>query len=186
MGMSVTPFIQALKFLEFQGIVRREPNKGYFIEPLSLSEIKELYNFRLLLESSLLERAIENLDKQGEEKLKESHQQYMNALEGMFMNKKLVADMNFHLTIAELSGQSLQKRALQNVFDILHLKYQISLRYVTGSKSNENDHGNILNAILERDTKLAKKLLEQHIQSSGKHSSDNVSRMIEEKAGIQF
>ena len=53
--MSATPIIQALKFLEFQGIVRREPNKGYFIEPLILEEVDELFRFRSLLELSLLQ-----------------------------------------------------------------------------------------------------------------------------------
>ena len=55
MGMSVTPVIQALKFLEFQGLVRREPNKGYFIETLKLDELEGLYKFRKVLELTMLE-----------------------------------------------------------------------------------------------------------------------------------
>lgn len=186
MVMSVTPVIQALKFLEFQGLVRHEPNKGYFIQSLSLGEIKELFDFRLLLETSMLEKTIASLDEQGEQALKECHQDYLNALEGMFMSKKLVADMNFHLKIAELSGQTLQMRSLKNVFDILHLRYQISLRYVTSSQSNERDHGEILDAILARDLDTARDLLVRHISSSGQHSYDNVGRMIEEKAEFQY
>ena len=41
-GVSMTPVIQALKWLEFRNIVRHEANKGYYINEVSLKEIKEI------------------------------------------------------------------------------------------------------------------------------------------------
>ena len=52
--MSPTPVIQALKWLEFQGLVRHEPNRGYYTEPISLEEAREIYELREILEISLL------------------------------------------------------------------------------------------------------------------------------------
>ena len=46
LNMSTTPVIQALKHLEFQGLVRHEPNRGYYTENVSLEEITEVCNFR--------------------------------------------------------------------------------------------------------------------------------------------
>ncbi len=37
--MSLTPIVQAFKILEFQGFVKHEPNKGYYIEPLNTLRI---------------------------------------------------------------------------------------------------------------------------------------------------
>ena len=54
LDMSLTPVIQALKRLEYQGLVRHEPNRGYFIEPMSLQEVQEIYDMREILEISLL------------------------------------------------------------------------------------------------------------------------------------
>ncbi len=186
MKMSATPVIQALKFLEFQGIVRREPNKGYFIEPLDLEEVDELFHFRTLLELSLLRETIDKFDDKSREILENAHNLYLDAINGLFITKKLVADMEFHMTIARLSGQKLRTRALRNTFDLLHLKYQTSLRYVTRSQSNESDHGLIFDAICNKDKEKAEYLLRQHIENSRINACENLIRMREEKDGLGF
>ena len=63
--LSPTPIIQALKWLELQGYVRHEPNRGYSMAPFSLQEIEELYEIRELIEPSLIPAAIEKIDKKG-------------------------------------------------------------------------------------------------------------------------
>ena len=63
--MSPTPIIQALKWLELQGFVRHEANRGYFMAPFSETEIEEIYELRELLEPSLIETTVQRLDKVG-------------------------------------------------------------------------------------------------------------------------
>ena len=104
----------------------------------------------------------------------------------MYITQKLVTDMEFHLTIARLSNQALRVRTLRNTFDLLHLKYQASLRYVTRNTSNENDHGHILDAILARNTEQAQQLLADHIENSRINACDNLVQMEQEKAGLNF
>ena len=62
LGMSQTPVIQALKWLEFQQLVRHEPNRGYYTAPISLQEVGEIYELRELIELSLLPKTLERLD----------------------------------------------------------------------------------------------------------------------------
>ena len=70
LNMSTTPVIQALKRLEFQGLVRHEPNRGYYTENVSLEEITEIYEFREIIEVALLPKTIEKLTKRGLNRLK--------------------------------------------------------------------------------------------------------------------
>jgi len=70
LGMSHTPIIQALKWLEIQGFVRHETHRGYFMEPFRLEEVEEIYELRELLEPSLLSDAMGQLDSNGKKKLK--------------------------------------------------------------------------------------------------------------------
>lgn len=186
MEMSVTPVIQALKYLEFQGLVRREPNKGYFIEALSLEEVEELYKFRKMLELILLAETMAVLNEAGIAELQAVHAIYLETLSGNLIHQKLIADMNFHLTIARLAKQPIRFNALKNVFDILHLKYKASLGYVTREQSDQNDHGLILDAIVARDEELAKSLLANHIDNSKKHAYLNLQQMISEKEVLKF
>ena len=186
MDMSITPVIQALKYLEFQGLVRREPNKGYFIEALKLEEVEELYRFRKMLELTLLEETMSTLDKAGKIELQAAHDAYLESLPSNLTHQKLIADMNFHLTIARLAKQPIRLNALKNVFDVLHLKYKASLGYVTREQSNQADHGLILDAIISGDVEHAKSLLEKHIENSKVHAYLNLKQMIDEKAAIKF
>ena len=57
-GVSMTPVIQALKWLEFTNIVRHEPNRGYYVNEISVAEVVEVYDTRLLLEVSLVPKII--------------------------------------------------------------------------------------------------------------------------------
>lgn len=63
LNMSTTPVIQALKHLEIQGLVRHESNRGYYTENISLSEVIEIYDFRELIEVSLLPDTISGMNK---------------------------------------------------------------------------------------------------------------------------
>ena len=65
LGMSQTPVIQALKWLEFQQLVRHEPNRGYYIETVRADEVAEIYDFRELIELSLLGKTFERLTAAG-------------------------------------------------------------------------------------------------------------------------
>ena len=68
--LSPTPIIQALKWLELQGFVQHEPNRGYSMAPFSVKEIEELYELRELVEPSLVPATIQRIDKKGLGELK--------------------------------------------------------------------------------------------------------------------
>jgi DNA-binding GntR family transcriptional regulator len=51
---SRVPLREALKLLSAEGIVDHDPNRGFFVAPLSLDEARQLYRIRHLLEAELL------------------------------------------------------------------------------------------------------------------------------------
>jgi DNA-binding GntR family transcriptional regulator len=51
---SRVPLREALKLLSAEGIVDHDPNRGFFVAPLSLDEARQLYRIRHLLERELL------------------------------------------------------------------------------------------------------------------------------------
>ena len=51
---SRVPLREALKLLSAEGIVEHDPNRGFFVAPLSANEARQLYRIRHLLESDLL------------------------------------------------------------------------------------------------------------------------------------
>ena len=162
LGMSLTPVIQALKHLEFQGLVRYEPNKGYSTEPMSMQEVQEIYDMRELIEMSLLPDVINNLSEDGIKKL----QSLLNIKEGSdeesYLNEQIMKDREFHLTLASLSGRKIQVQMLQHLFDLLYLKYRGSLLFIRSKDPVGSQHQKIFDAVVSHDVEDARNALKEH------------------------
>ncbi|WP_322028963.1 GntR family transcriptional regulator [Paraburkholderia sp. J76] len=52
--ISRVPIREALKLLAAEGIIEHDPNRGFFVAPLSSEEARQLYRMRTLLETELL------------------------------------------------------------------------------------------------------------------------------------
>lgn len=178
--MSPTPVIQALKRLEFQGLVRHEPNRGYYTEPISIEEIIEIYDFRELIELSLLPKTIEKMTSRKLDRLKTVLQKHLDAVRDISIKERLIRDMDFHLMLAELSGCKVQVNTLKSLFDLLYLKYRGNILFVTPMDRVDSEHQKLYDAIAESDIEKAKTILSNHIQHVKKHAILSIEKMYQE------
>ncbi|MBF0390209.1 MAG: GntR family transcriptional regulator [Desulfamplus sp.] len=181
LNMSPTPIIQALKRLEFQGFVRHEPNRGYYTEKISLEEITEIYDFRLLIELSLLPITIKNITSDGLKRLKQALDNHLSAVRDIYLKERLMKDMEFHLALAELSKSTLQIKTLKYLFDLLYLKYRGNILFVTPMERVDDEHNRLYEMISKKDADGASEILKQHISNVKKHAVISINRLLEEK-----
>ena len=195
LNMSPTPVSNALKYLEFQGLVRKELHRGYFTEPISIKEVEELYDFRLLIEVKLLPETINNLDRAGAKRLKNAFDASQEGSNDNYMSERVSKDVRFHMTLAELSKNRTQTRALRQLFDLLYLKYGGNVLfsqymspedYSAHIASSESCHQRIYDAVLARDKKEAKSALSHHISSVKKDVLRGLKHMLADKDGAIF
>ena len=179
--MSPTPIIQALKWLELQGYVRHEANRGYSMAPFSLREIEEIYELRELLEPSLVPAAVEHLDKRGIGQLKAALEAHRSAQREFFLKERLFKNKEFHLTLASLSGKETQIRMLQDVFDMLFLKYGGNYLPMASLQSVDEEHQQIYDCVVAREVKKTRSLLASHISSVKKQVLAGVRLMLAEQ-----
>jgi DNA-binding GntR family transcriptional regulator len=161
LGMSRSPVREALKRLEAEGIVTHYPNRGTFVTQMTVQDLNEIFDLRILFELYALEtactritdntlekiaRAIEGLDETS------SPEQYYKANDGL------------HSTIISSCGN----RRLQGFYN--NLKTQISMVIRISARSPEHfvyskkEHLNIAQAIIKRDLGKAKTLLKEHLE----------------------
>ena len=57
LGLSRTPVREALRLLENEGVVEHTPGKGWKVSPISLRDIHEIFEVKLVLEPYVSERA---------------------------------------------------------------------------------------------------------------------------------
>lgn len=180
-GVSMTPVIQALKWLEFRNIVRHEANKGYYVNKVSLKEIAEVYNTRLLIEVALVSDTMKNLDAAGINKLKTAMKKYKKAVVEDNYYKRILTDMDFHMTLASLADSEIQMNMLQELFDVLLLRYSRNLYFSSVMDTSLKEHTDILNCLEKKDEQGLRKALTYHITIVRDHIIKGMSRLIADK-----
>ena len=169
LGMSQTPIIQALKWLEFQGLVRHEPNRGYFTEPIRIKEVAEIYRFRELIELSLLNEIPTPADDRSLDRLHRALEAHAAVAGEVHRSKRLLLDMEFHLELAALADNRVQHQALTNLFDLLYLKYGVNILFSTLMKTVSSDHQRIFELVAAGDAAAAGQVLSRHIRNVCNH-----------------
>ncbi|MFH1079770.1 MAG: GntR family transcriptional regulator [Pseudomonadota bacterium] len=184
--LSPTPIIQALKWLELQGFVRHEPNRGYSMAPFSLKEIEELYELRELIEPSLISAAIEKIDKKGLIELKAALEAHLSAEREFYLKERLFKNREFHMTLAYLSGKATQVRILQNVFDMLFLKYGGNYFPISSLSSTDQAHQEIYDAVALRSLERAQSVLKNHLTNVKIQVMTSIKKVLAEQERTEF
>ncbi len=180
-GVSMTPVIQALKWLEFTNIVRHETNKGYYVNEVSVKEVTEVYDARLLIEVSLVPQILNNIDDQGIQLLKKAIENYRAAVEEDNYYKRIMTDMKFHMTLASLSECSIQIKMLQGLFDVLLLRYSRNLFFLSVTDTSLPEHMKIFQSVENRNETALESSLKFHIDTVRSHIIKGMTRLIVDK-----
>ena len=184
--LSPTPIIQALKWLELQGFVQHEPNRGYSMAPFSLKEIEELYELRELIEPSLVPVTIQHIDKNGIGELKTALEAHLSAEREFYLKERLFKNREFHMTLASLSGKGTQIRILQNVFDMLFLKYGGNYFPMSSLTSTDQAHQEIYDAVALRSLERAQTVLKNHLTNVKVQVLSSIKKMLAEQEHSEF
>lgn len=80
-GVSRSPVREALRILENQGFVVREPRRGISVAKISPREAEQIYRIRASLEGLAMALAVQNQTPEFLKKLKELHRQMIRAAE---------------------------------------------------------------------------------------------------------
>jgi DNA-binding GntR family transcriptional regulator len=186
LNVSLTPVIQALKQLEHQGLVHHKTNRGYFTAPMSINEVKEIYEARELIEVSLLPAVLYNLNDADVNRLRQLLVEKKSITQESYLNQKLLKDREFHLAIASISRRKTQLQLLEYLFDMLYLKYRGSLLFVASEKKVGSLHQDLLATLESRDLKKARQAMKKHFRVIKKHALKALNSMMAEKQRVNI
>lgn len=162
--MSPTPVVQALKLLHFQGILGHIPNKGYFIETNTPEMVRDIFNLRMALEAASLNTLLARITPEGWLTLDKTVTTHLEALEKNSPKRILLADMAFHITLAQISTGPAGERLMRNLFEMLYLKNRSVVLYISPKKQFGFHHKDILDLLQNKDINAAQTALGQHIE----------------------
>ena len=186
LGMSLTPVVQALKHMEFLGLLQHEPNRGFYIKPIVAEEISEVYELREMLEVNLIPKIVAQLNKDGASRLKLALDEYLDASRSGSLKMRLSKDMNFHMTLAEISSQSISIRVLRYLLDFLYLRFEKEQIFSRPQESSAVEHQKIYDCIMARNSREAGKVMRNHIRSVKDNVMEDLRNRLEDSEEIEI
>jgi DNA-binding GntR family transcriptional regulator len=171
---SISTLREVLNRLSSEGFVVAEGQKGFEVSPVSVADLKETAALRLLLEAHALEQSFTHGDVEWEAPLVSAHYKLARMEKVMATGDTSRAedwkryDGEFHQALIAACGSKLLMDTHSVIFD-RYLRYQmIALSYRGEVAANE--HQQLLEAALRRDSETAKRVLELHIQGGVEHA----------------
>lgn len=203
LNVSQTPVREALARLESDDLVVKEPLRGYKATALlTVNQMKDLFQFRGIIEPWAATMAAKQITPDGTERLKQELARG-KAAENLGIDEAYAAmsqhDARFHSLIAELSGSELVLEAYVRTHCHLHLfRLYAALKNWMGSAKTDaavvgelfelyyepksgflalKEHEAIAQAVINGEDKKASELMLSHIQNSLKRFAPTISAM---------
>jgi DNA-binding GntR family transcriptional regulator len=179
--ISPTPLREALNRLVQEGYVTHVSNRGYTLSAITIDEVEKLYEFCEALETFTIERALGNLTESTLAELRDNLSKYRQLVEGNFAQERWLLNNQFHIKIAELSGNTFIVTNLTQAFEKLLLKRKIE-NLTQGERGPQayKEHEAIYNSIEKRDAAGAVEKMRIHII----HAKQFVLRYLKEKENL--
>lgn len=171
-GIGLTPVREALQRLAQQGLVQSVPRVGYVVSPITFSDLQEIFELRLTLESAALRLAILRAsDKQLAEIARMANFTYTYHDKASYKTF-LARNADFHTSIAIAGGNRRLADAVARVLDELTRVFHLGLDLRDSAEEKLNDHLRLTEALCDRDSDRAQRLIQEEIERSQKRVYD--------------
>lgn len=174
-NLSRAPVREALIHLAREGLAAASPYGGYIVPEVSIQELKELYELRLILEPEAAERAARNSGMQTE--LLDQLERWIERQESHPVNLETLpvqieAEVGIHTTIARMSGNTLLSRMICEITERYQRHHVWLFKElwkrkveIPGAERNRR-HREILDALRAGDGERSRELMYDHISKA--------------------
>lgn len=171
---SVSTLREILNRLSSEGLVTAEGQRGFEVAAISVTDLKETAELRLLLETHALVQSFDNGGVEWEARLVSAHHKLARMEQIMASGDTSRAedwkryDWEFHQALISACGSKLLMDTHSVVFD-KYLRYQMVALSYRGEVA-ASEHQQLLDAALKRDQQVAREVLARHIQGGVEHA----------------
>ncbi|MFC1799000.1 GntR family transcriptional regulator, partial [Thermodesulfobacteriota bacterium] len=157
LNISVTPVREAMQQLQSEGFIENIKNKGSFATNISLLDLKNIYDVRLIIEKSLVEHVFEKIDK---DKLNQLKKKYAEKNVKNYSRLSFSGDEIHYLIVNTFGNLELTKiyqslveksKRIRNIY--------FSNLGKKGFKMSLKEHREIINSLIQKDPDRARKAM---------------------------
>jgi len=169
--VSRAPVREALLRLEQERLVAVHPRQGYSVTSISVTDARDLLQFRSVLESACVSEAAENADFGVLSQL-DAFRHFDPAGDFIEYNRA------FHAALAQASGNARMAAAAREVVDQAERLVRVSLASIKGRDPSQlvAEHGALIDAVQQRDARLAARLARDHVSRAARRVLSALAR----------
>jgi DNA-binding GntR family transcriptional regulator len=166
LGLSPTPIREALARVEAEGLIIKEPRRGYTVAPLiGLDELRDLIGLRLLIEPAAAADAARAVTAQQAASLRAFARSGGAGGSSTAANRlDMTYDATFHDMIADLGGNRLRRETLVRLHSHVHM-YRL-YHHAGQASATKPEHVAIAKAIGNRDPDGAHAAMVHHLETA--------------------
>jgi len=165
--MSRTPVHEALKTLCQEGLLIVEPRVGYRVTPVTVHDIEEIFDLRLLNEVHGAGRAAGRAARRDVEILRAQRQRGAEIVAAgsvddlAHLESLMASNREFHVSVAAMSGNA---RLARIVGGLLDEAQRIHFLYFLTHRPSVDRHTPVIDALEARDPDAAREAMAAHIR----------------------
>jgi DNA-binding GntR family transcriptional regulator len=133
-GFSKAAVRAGLARLRAEGLVVAEPRRGHVIAPVTMRDVLEIYDLRLLLEPPGTEAAAGRIERDELARLRTLAEPAVDFDQAESLRRFLAANRTIHLAIAEAAGNRRTARILERLLDDSERARLVALRAGAGGR----------------------------------------------------
>ena len=165
--VSRTPIREALGRLAMIGLVEKRARRGYYVREFSADEVKDLYEFRKMLEVQSVKLAAQNAQPSHLEEFDRILTELGKLPSDSRGHAKAVElDIQIHELIARASGNFSLHQAMQNVLHKVMCFISVEIAGQGSLAAAHQQHQSLLRLIKENDVEGAVELICMHVDTA--------------------
>jgi DNA-binding GntR family transcriptional regulator len=163
-GVSRTLVRQALFQLSQNRLIRLEPARGAFVATPSVTEARQVFAVRQMLEVAMTRRFVRQVKPAQIKALRAHIAAEQKAMDGQDVNQRTELLGDFHVRMAELMGNEVLAQMLGELISrcaLITLMYQSS----SAAEHSHEEHEAIVAALAAKDEDAAVRLMQEHLDN---------------------
>ena len=160
------PVRMALTRLAHEGLVRAVPRRGYLVMPVTLKDIQDVFELRLMLEPAAARMAAGRVDAQRLRTLDETCRAGYQSGDAKSISRFLEANKAFHVAIAQAAGNSRLADAIETLLDEMTRLLHLGLGLRNRSQELQQEHRALMKALVRGDGNTAERICRDQIEAS--------------------
>ncbi len=162
-GVSRNPVREALRMLLTDGLIDMRPGDGAVVRRLTLQDLEELYELRIMLEPSIARFIIDEVRPRDVDALQKAAEEVEAQND---IHQWMLKNYEFHSLLYRLANRPRTSAVLLSLLNAVQPYSYENIEKLGGRNRASSEHFDMINAVRERDEKLLAQIMQNHLATA--------------------